>query len=1361
MAINKKSIVIPTVILLLTLIMSGKLNTYAGDNKLDKKIHRNISYIGVMTHLTVADGLSSDIVRCIYRDSHNLLWIGTSSGLNRWDGHEMKTYTSDQLSLPLHSGFVSTIQEDAMNNLWLEWDNQNLIYLRDLDSIIPLSEYIDGPQPNIHYNIFIDSHKNIWMLDPHGELSLLNSSGKLKGKNKIFRGFGDRLSWVEHPEGGLVILTGNDGIYRIKPDLKKEKFLSSISDKKTFDENSNIYIDNSGDLWVYNYRDTEFNLYDTSAKEWKTRQLPDSQDSGNCINGFIDNGEGIIWISTDHQGIYLYDKDNDIFVRHLTYNDNIEQPLVSNRVTVMLRDGEGNIWIGYLRDGVTAIHSASIIRPFHDKVVGDVLALLPDETGQLWIGTDGNGLYVRDQNGDTRKWRDVPDVAVMSLSKGHDGKIYACTYDHGIYIIDGKQTTHLSKSKGNCLTDNVWISMVDREGSLWFGSQPDGLFKMLPHGEIRRITLSDGTNVGPICLFNDNSDSIYVGTGKGYMLINIITDQVSEPVTMNKSGTKQFLNNYITNIFKDSDDIIWLGHFEGLTAFDQKTDRIYTITRSEGLVDNTVSDITEDSRRVVWVGTYNGMSAITKHINTDKSIRLSFANHSVSDGLCSNYVSANSFCKLPNNDILIGGVNGYSLLSPGLIKDLPKDRKVVFTSLKIGGKEVKVNSEYDELKIPKAIESLDRLVLNAPVREVSIGFASDDILSNSRMTYAYFIKGLSDEWIVTDKHEISVSQFPAGKYELQIKAMNSNGEWSDSVSNLELIIKHPWYLRWWAVLLYIIIFATAIYLLFLYRIRRIMEKASLRAIEETSERQRKMNEMKLQFFTNVSHDLKTPLTLILSPLQLLLKRKYDDETASHLQIINRNATHLLSLIENLLDFRKLDIGGETLHPIKCEVISALSEVCDNFKAAAALRDIEIMVMSSVKSLYAETDIVKIKKCFYNILSNALKFSPDNSIIKIEFDYSDTLLIIKVSDQGKGVPDKIKKEIFSRFFQGDHCETNPGSGIGLHIVSEYIKMLHGNVEVLDNHPTGSSFVVSIPIIDKGKEIETMSINNSVCESQTEEDPKDESEDSDAMIKTMTVLVVDDNRDLCVFLSDALKNEGYDVVMALDGTEALKELEKNNVGIVVSDVMMPGIDGIELCRRIKTDMRYSHIPVILLTAKSSDEAKLNGLGNGADDYLTKPFNFDILRLRIQKFIELRKEKTERFLKGKELMPSDVTITPIDEQFMKKAVRIVEDYMSDLNFDVETLSSQLGLSRGHLYKKFMGIIGIGPGEFIRSIRIKRGRQLLDKSQMRVSEIAYAVGYNTPKRFSISFKEEYGMTPTEYLNTKKNNGNQGIIQK
>lgn len=725
----------------------------------------------------------------------------------------------------------------------------------------------------------------------------------------------------------------------------------------------------------------------------------------------------------------------------------------------------------------------------------------------------------------------------------------------------------------------------------------------------------------------------------------------------------------------------------------------------------------------------------------------SFSNYSVSDGLCSNYITPNSFFKLPNNDILIGGVNGYSRLSPGLIKEMPEDRKTIFTSLKIGGKEVSVNSEYDELKINKAIESLETLVLNAPVREVTIGFASDDILSNSRLKYAYFIKGLTKDWVVTDKNELTVSQLPAGKYELQVKAMNSNGEWSNSISKIEIEIKRPWYFRWWAILLYVVFIAAAISLFIYYRLKRIKEKEAIRLMEKTTEQQRKLNEMKLQFFTNISHDLKTPLTLILSPLQLLMKRSHDEDTKSSLKIINRNAAHLLSLIENLLDFRKLDIGGETIHPINCDAIGALNDVCNDFKTYASMRNVVIDVRSNQTSLYANTDIVKLKKCLYNILSNALKFSPDNSVITVDLYYSEGSLAIKVTDQGPGVPDNIKNDIFSRFYQGEYSESNPGSGIGLHIVSQYVKMLSGSVMVSDNNPSGACFTVNIPMKDIESKIESQNNDINDSKSQLKYLSAGNSEEKESEKMQLTILIVDDNRDLCIFLSEALKNEGYDVVMATDGKEALKELERTNVGIVVSDVMMPGIDGIELCRRIKEDDRYSHIPVILLTAKSSDEAKLIGLENGADDYLTKPFNFDILHLRIKKFIELRKEKKERFLKGDDIKPSDISIIPLDEKFILKAKSIVEEHMSDVDFDVETLSSELGMSRGHLYKKFMAILGLGPSAFIRSIRIKRGKQLLEQSQMRISEIAYAVGFNTPKRFSASFKEEYGMTPTEYI--------------
>lgn len=1266
----------------------------------------------------------------------------------------MRVYSGDIPGLQLQTGFVSDILEDAKSNIWLVWDNRNLVYLREYDRLVPASEYVAGLKPDTRYNILIDEKSNIWAYDEAGVLTMFDPEGELKGRISLSRDFADMVDWTLYPDGGILILHRTDGLVRVDGNLKRSLFLSDIPGEKQFGYYNRIYIDNSGKLWIYSYHDTEIHCFDLQTGEWKSLQLPGRQNPGNCINGIIDMGDDTLWISTDHQGIYVYDSNKGTFRNHISYSDGQQQSIPSDRVTEMFRDKDGNIWIGFLRDGLTVIHATSAIRPFRNKVSADVLSLLPDKPGVTWIGTDGRGLYTSDGNGQITKWPGVADVAVMTISKDHDGKVFAGTYDHGLYVIDGDKTIHYSRSNGNFPTDNAWVTTVDRKGNLWFGSTADGLFKMMPDGRVKPITHADGRQLAAVCLFDNNTDSIYVSTGHGYVRVNINTDNVSLPVTGNRRGTRQFLNNYITKIFKDSENVIWLGHLGGLTVYDQVTDSIYVIRRSDGLADNIISDITEDNRRVIWVGTYNGLTAITKHINDDRSLRLSFSNYSVSDGMCSNYVSPNSFCKLPDSDILFGGVNGYSSFSPALLDEIPDDRKVIFTSLKISRREADVDKEYDELSVDRAIGYLDRLVLFNPVREVTVGFASDDILSNSRMTYSYRIVGLSDEWIVTDKHEIALSQLPAGKYELQVRAINSNGEWSDDITTLQIEVKHPWYLRWWAILLYILIAVVAISLVIRYRRRRLEEKIRLKEMEETNERQRKLNEIKLQFFTNVSHDLKTPLTLILSPLQLLLKGDHDELTKSRLGIINRNATHLLSLIERILDFRKLDIGGETLHPVRCEVISSLTEVCDNFRGAASQRNIDIIVRSGIDHLYTETDIEKIKKSLYNILSNALKFSPDNSKINIYFDYTDSWLGIEVSDSGQGVPDDIKKKIFLRFFQGKYNESNPGSGIGLHIVSEYVKMLRGNVTVRDNHPTGAVFKLTIPMDNREDEITAMAKATDTLLSLNESENTSKEDYEGKM--PMTVLVVDDNKDLCLFLSDALGGEGYDVVMAADGAEAWEALEKNNVGIIVSDVMMPGIDGIELCRKIKTDMRYSHIPVILLTAKSSDEAKIAGLECGADDYLTKPFNFEILKLRISKFIELRKENNQRFRKDDNIRPPDIDITPLDEQFIGKAVKITEEHIGDLDFDVEALSRELGISRGHLYKKFMGIIGMGPSGFIRSIRIKRGKQLLEKSQMRVSEVAYSVGFNTPKQFSISFKDQYGMTPTEYINSLKSSENQ-----
>lgn len=592
MPINIKSIFSNSLSLLLALIIS--CDVYASDiaNSQVHYLDRSSLNMDYATHLSVADGLSSDIVKCIYRDSHNLLWIGTSSGLNRWDGHEVRVYNDPQLPFNLHSAFVTLIQEDVQDNLWIEWDNKNIVYLRENDSFVPLSEYIKELKPDTHYNTLIDEKKNIWCFNQNGELSKFDHSGKLQGEIKLTRDFGDRMSWTAQKDGSILILCGNAGIIKVAPNMKSSLFLAKMINDKKFEDHNLIYTDSSGKIWIYSYQDTKINSFDPSTNEWDRIVLPGSIDTGNCINGLADNNDELLLISTDHKGIYVLDKKTNTVINHIEQTEGIDHSLVSNRISDLYLDKEGNIWIGYLRNGLSVIHSSSIIKPYRDNTVGEVLSILVDEGGKTWIGTEGNGLYYRDNNGNLKKWDGVPNVAIMSLSKTHDGKIVAGSYDHGIYLIDANSTSPYSLAKGNFPTNNAWLTKTDRNGNIWIGSIVDGLFKMKPDGEAKRICNVDGSKVSVVYMYEDNSDSLYVSTGNGYVRVNINNDKVSSPVMGNKSGSKQFLHPYISNIFKDSDNIIWLGHSGGLTAFDQRTDSIYHISMTDGLVNNTVSDIT-------------------------------------------------------------------------------------------------------------------------------------------------------------------------------------------------------------------------------------------------------------------------------------------------------------------------------------------------------------------------------------------------------------------------------------------------------------------------------------------------------------------------------------------------------------------------------------------------------------------------------------------------------------------------------------------------------------------------------------------------------------------------------------------------
>lgn len=593
------------------------------------------------------------------------------------------------------------------------------------------------------------------------------------------------------------------------------------------------------------------------------------------------------------------------------------------------------------------------------------------------------------------------------------------------------------------------------------------------------------------------------------------------------------------------------------------------------------------------------------------------------------------------------------------------------------------------------------------------------------------------EWIQLNGNTISFNKLHPGTYNLQVKVIGDEYQ-NNEISSLTIHINPPFWLSSTAYILYVIFICAIVVASIMYIRRKAKFKLKMQKLELDVAKQHEIDEAQMRFFTNVSHDLRTPLSLIITPLEKLLASSIsDNQVKSDLKLMHRNAEILMGEVNQLLDLRKLENGKSELKLSHGNISEFIKETCGSFEPYSNKKGIQLKLILKSPSIEMDFDRNKIQRILMNLLSNAYKFNTENGSITITVDKiteaNAEKIRIQVADTGIGISEDGKELIFERFYQETHTSDYIGSGIGLHIVKEYVSMHGGNIEVKNNVPRGTVFVITLPI-------------SLTYEKYAEEEQVEEIVPTEGMESTENdypILIVEDNDDFRQFLIDCLK-EHYPVVAAPNGKKALSVMSHQPVKMVISDVMMPVMDGLELCNKIKGDIRFSHIPVILLTARAADEHVLSGLKEGADDYITKPFNLDILLLRINKLLEWRKMNYNKF-KTIDIEPSEITISSLDEQLISKAIKLVEENISNPEFSVEELSSAIGMTRGHLYKKLMTITGKSPIEFIRAIRIKRGKQLLEKSQLGVSEIAYEVGLS-PKQFSKYFKEAYGELPSEY---------------
>lgn len=1296
----------------------------------------------VFHHFSTNDGLLNNEVKSVIRDKYGFLWIGTVSGLNRYDGCRLKSYVSspdNPFSLPEDD--IISLQEDDGGNIWVGGRNSYVIYKREKDCFVdakPMLQQLHIPI-ELLLQVYVDCSGNLWVLSGNSLFYYQYANGLLKQYAL------QMASGIEGmtDDGENLFLMDQDGfLFQLN---KRQGVWKQIVIPKVSGLNR-VYCDKSQGLWLFSTQDDALFYQVEKEGNWKRITLNSTERTqSNFIHSIQDDGEGKIWIATDHKGLFIYDKQKGSQI-NILHNPLLNSSIVENNVGCIYQDKSGALWIGYGKKGLSCYHNSfQRFLNFQSSTYRNISAVLEDRDGNIWLGTDGYGLVCkRPMSDDIIHKVDIPGNIVVTLLEDNKGRIWIGTYLHGLLCYDhGKLKQYTTSNSG--LSDNsIWILRQDKTGALWVGSLWGCLQRMNPETEnFENFAAKSKDESIAISMYYDGAEELYVGMISGVCKINVISGE-KQTFQGNRKGEQRFQQSFIQSIYRDKRGILWLGHNQGITAWDMERDVLYYINRRDGLCDNVIRGIAEDDRNRIWITTSNGCSVVTVLREADGSLSFQLDNYSTKDGMPDNNFSRHSLCKLQGDYMLLGSVDGYSLANLSLLNEKNAQlAKVTFTGLQIAGKEIEVDSTYNgHVLLTHPIDQQDVLHLSYADRLISLEYTVMDLIASDKIRYAYRLEGINREWAYTSDNKITFTSLAPGDYRLWVKACNSDGIWNDEATVLNIEVAPPFWRSWYAYILYIVLAVGIVWLWLRQLQKKHKQKLVQQRLELEHEQAIRLNEMKLRFFTNVSHDFRTPLTLIITPLQVIIENIKEENIHKKLKAVYRNAEQLLNLVNQLLDFRKLDVGAETLRPKKGDIVSFIKETATAFNIYASDRQMSFSIIDEVRELQMSFDADKIRKIVTNLLSNAFKYTSDGGDIKVCIFHNGDSVAVSVSDTGIGISDEDKKNIFERFYQTQQNQDKTGSGIGLHIVSEYVRLHQGNIDVSDNQPKGSIFTFTIPIIESEKEDELPEAH--------EERMEEETIVASVEQESPTILLVEDNKDFCDFMSETLSDE-FRVLVAGNGREAMECLEQENVNIVVSDIMMPIMDGLELCKHIKTDIRLSHIPVILLTARTAEEYQLQGLELGADDYITKPFNFNMLRLRIHKFIEWTERCHRVFSHKMDVSPSEITITPLDEQLIAKAIKIVEEHIDNSEFSVENLSEEVGLTRGHLYKKLMSITGKGPADFIRTIRLKRAKQLLEESQLQIAEIAYSVGFSSPKIFSRNFKQEYGILPSEYVKAKK----------
>jgi len=1324
----------------------------------------------IFNNLNIQDGLSHTSVLCMAQDQQGFIWMGSGSGLNRYDSKTFRVYKKEQdKSAGISGNFISCMLNDSKNNLWVGTLTGLNKYNSEKDNF---TNYLhDDRTESISSNfikcIYEDKKGKIWVGTKKG-LNIIENAQKttftkLYLKNQELDLLAEEINAIKQDYKGNMWVSSNDHLTRIS--LNFGKIISKtfkIPNKKGEPGNyctiTAIEEDENRQLWLGTKESGLFKFEESNETFLSIASTlhPKNVLIHDYIRKILADKNGKLWIGTQ-EGLVSMDL-KTLELKKFQNDPENKKSISQNSIYELFFDKDRNLWIGTYFGGVNIIYSRNT--PFNliqskgekknvvnNNVISSIIEFKKDN---LVIGTEGGGLNFIDRVKGKIEYlkvsylnkNSIKSNLIKKIYRDKEGFIWVGTHDGGLSMFDKdmrliKQFENIQNSKNTICSNNVIEVFEDNMGKIWIGTEGNGLNSFDKKKNIFTHFHPDSIGNKKLnalyirSIIQDEIQTLWLGTDKG-LFIKPQDEPGFKKYDHIFNGNMRIADSVdISCIYRDSKNQIWLGTLaDGIYLIKPKDDQLINYRTKNGIPSNQIKRLIEDKEGNIWISTDNGLSKFDE-------IKKTFSNYTISDGLPGNEFNFNSAFINSNGELFIGGLEGLVYFTPTAIEKNSFKNNIVFTSLKIGNKVIE---PYDEQNVlTQSIWQTKKITLQYSQNELSIEFRLLNYIKPDKNIYTYYLEGFEKDWNTTSLGIATYTNLPSGNYRLVVKAANNDGNWDNKEAVLLIKVLPPIWATWWAYIIYIISIIAIVIIIFRFFWMRTHLK-----------HEKELQQYKFDFFTNVSHEIKTHLTLIVGPLDSL-----EDESRSRefinkqLHQIKKHTKKLSTLVSELLDFRKAETGNLKLNYTKENLVEFIEEINLNFQEHAYDKHIKLSFNYSTDQIFVYIDKLQFEKVITNLILNSLKFTTIGGYIKITVEKKNNSAYIKIQDNGIGISPKYFKKLFSNYFQiNNYKQENTGYGIGLALSKSIIELHNGTIEVesipqKENQSGQTIFTLKLPLYNNGQEAKISQSKNEIL--GFENLVENESENYGIKDGFPTLLIVEDNDELREFLKDALSIH-YSIYEANNGSTGLTTAENVIPDIIISDIMMPGIDGIELCKKIKANHKTNHIPIIILTAKATINDQILGLETHADAYIAKPFNLKLLETQISNLIENRKALQEKFKAQYFHNKTSIETEPIEDTFMLSIIEIIETNLDNADFKVAAMAREMAMSQSVLYKKLKAISGMSVNEFVKSVRLKRAAELLKNKKYTIYEVAYMVGFTDRKYFSKEFKKIYGKNPTEF---------------